>query len=155
MDNQPAFLTQPSAQEEQKKGLFNKKDAKATGIDINQISNELNNISRRLRVLEERYINLRTKTQVTDQNMLLNNKKLITQINMIGDETKEVKREMKEVRDTMKLMIKELRETVKKEEMNTIKKYIDLWDPSNFITRDGVRKMFRELIDEFNEEKSG
>ena len=145
MEDQPSFLTQPG-QKEEKKGFFNKKEAKATGIDVNQLSNEINNISRRLRVLEERYINLRTKTQVTDQNMLLNNKKIMTQINMLSDETKEVKREMKEVKDTLKLIIKELRETVKKEEVNVLKKYIDLWDPVNFVTRPALEKEIKKII---------
>ena len=145
MVEQPAFLQQQP--EEQKKGIF-KKEAKATGIDINQISNEMNNLSRRLRIIEERYVNIRTKTQVTDQNMLLNHKKLMNSINMLTTDMNELKREIKEIKDTLKLVIKELRETVKKEEVNALQKYIDLWDPANFVTREGVERVVNRVLDE-------
>ncbi|RMF05120.1 hypothetical protein D6764_05535, partial [Candidatus Woesearchaeota archaeon] len=42
---------------------------------LNDVVSMLNSINRRLRILEDRYSNLRRKTQVTDQNMLSNTKR--------------------------------------------------------------------------------
>ncbi|MBN1157065.1 hypothetical protein JXA85_05580 [Candidatus Woesearchaeota archaeon] len=137
---------QPQQQQKAGGGIFKKED-KALAIDPVQISNELNNVSRRVRIMEERYINLRRKTQVTDQNMLLNNRKLSTEIKMVADDVKEVKRELADIQTKMKLIVKELKECAKKEEMIVVQKYIDMWEPINFVTRNEVEKMVKEIID--------
>ena len=71
--------------QESKAGLFKKEEVsrsvkpkKEKPLDPRVIFllNEVSNISAKLRLLEERYANLRKKTQVTDQNMLESNRKI-------------------------------------------------------------------------------
>jgi hypothetical protein len=47
-----------------------------SSADLAEISSNVNNVSRRLRILEERYSSLRKKTQLTDQNILNSNKEI-------------------------------------------------------------------------------
>jgi hypothetical protein len=144
MNGEDQSIFQPEQQKKQ--GMF-KKDEKQLGIDTVQISNELNNVSRRVRVMEERYINLRRKTQVTDQNMLLNNKKLANETRMVSDDIKEAKRELADIQTKMKLIVKELRECSKKEEVTVLQKYIDMWEPINFVTRHEVEMIIRDMLE--------
>ena len=161
MDNQnsqqPFFQSQDRRNEprpgEAKKGSLFSKEIKGPSLVFNQVSNEMNNLSRRVRIIEERYSNLRNKSQVTEQNMLMNNKRLTSSMTMLTSDINELKREVKEIKDTVKLIIKELNETVKKEEVSTLKKYIDLWEPVNFVTREGVEKIIKKFIEESSEEK--
>ena len=124
-----------------------KKDSKQLGIDLVQVSNELNNVSRRVRIMEERYINLRRKTQVTDQNMLLNNRRFANELKAVSDDVKEIKRNVLELNTKLKLIVKELRECAKKEDLNVLQKYIELWEPLNFVTRNEVEKLIQEALE--------
>jgi len=44
--------------------------------DLSNINSDLNNVSRRLRLLEESFTNMRRSLQVTEENMLQKNKTL-------------------------------------------------------------------------------
>jgi hypothetical protein len=133
--------------QQQSKQAMPKKEERSLGIDVVQISNELNDVSRRVRIMEERYINLRRKTQVTDQNMLLNNRKLSNEIKMVSDDLKEAKRDLVDINTKMKLIVKELRECAKKEDMLVVQKYIELWEPVNFVTRHEVERIVKDIIE--------
>jgi len=133
-------------QQKQHKGVVFKKEEKQLGIDAVQVSNELNNVSRRLRIMEERYINIRRKTQVTDQNMLLNNRRLRNEIKMVSDDVREIKRELLDIKTKMRLIIKELKECSRKEDVSVLQKYIELWEPINFVTRHEVENIINDIL---------
>ena len=45
----------------------------------------------------------------------------------------------------MKMMIEELKMGAKQEEIQTIKKYIEYWQPADFVTRKELIQALREL----------
>jgi len=110
------------------------------------LSAEVSSISRRLRVLEERYGNLNKKTQISEQNALSTNKNLNNAIRAVGSEVVEVKRELEDLREKLKLVVMELRECAKSDEVAVLRKYIDLWELINFPTRTEVEKMIDEKL---------
>lgn len=128
---------------EPKRGLFKKEPAADTGL-----GEDISNISRRLRMLEERYVNLRNRTQVIDQNMLLHNKKQITDIKTIDSDINYLKNEINNVNEKIDLIINDLKDTAKKEDIEVLQKYINLWDPMNFVTRKEVEKLIKEVKSE-------
>ncbi|MFH1510332.1 MAG: hypothetical protein ABIF10_01470 [Candidatus Woesearchaeota archaeon] len=129
--------------EEQKKGLFGHEKKKDSSPDILA---EVNMIGRRLRVLEEQHTNLRRKMQVTDQNMLSYNKKNITEIRTVNMEINELRRTIEDVQSNILLIIKELRLCAKKEEVNVLQKYINMWEPVNFVTRLEVERIVEDSL---------
>ncbi|MBW2997508.1 hypothetical protein KY349_04175 [Candidatus Woesearchaeota archaeon] len=133
-----------------KPGLFAPKPKKA-GVDINKavsdLAGELNNIGRRLMVLEERYTNIRKKTQVTDQNMLNNNKKVMTEIQTTHEEMDELRKQITDIVDKMKIIVRELKECAKRQDVAVLQKYINIWEPVNFITREGATKMIKDQVE--------
>ncbi len=147
MANQDVF-DQPRLDSQEKKGGLFKKESKAEGVDFAAMINEINSLSRRVRIMEERYNNLRRKTQVTEQNMLLTHKKVMNEVRMMSEDMIEIKRDIMDVKDKVKLVIKELQSCAKKEDVDTLSKYINLWEPVNFVTRNEVEKLIRDILEE-------
>ena len=105
---------------------------KAPGGDYDP-KEDLNSLDRRLKMMEERHTNLRSKLKVTEQNMLQKNKTFFGEIKALNVEMTEVKKEINEIKDKMIALIKELESFAKKENVDILKKYIDLWNPINFM----------------------
>lgn len=119
------------------------KGQQAENVDLTA---EVSSISRRLRILEERYSNLNKKTQVSEQNVLTVNKELNRSIRAVGDEGVELKRELEDFRDKLKLVVLELKECAKQEDVAVLKKYVDLWELVNFPTRQEVERIVDEKL---------
>ena len=64
-----------------------------------EIAGELTNVARRLRVLEERYTGLRKKSQITEQNMLSTNKKMMTEVRASESQLDDFRRDLNSLKD--------------------------------------------------------
>ena len=104
----------------------------------------LGDIGRRLRVLEDRYNSLRKQFQFTDQIMLKNKKEINTEIKAMDLTLSDINKEIVELKDKAAKMSSELRGCAKLSELKVIEKYIDLWKPVNFLTKDQAIKMVKE-----------
>lgn len=101
-------------------------------------------LSRRVRVLEERYQSLRKNIQVNEQNMIQINKKLMTEVKSINEELSEQKKVMGELKSDIMMIITELKEKAGKEDVQVIENYLKLWQPVKFVTRDEMERYFDE-----------
>lgn len=136
---------------EEKPPIFAKREKEAPGR-VAELSSQLINVSRRLRILEERYLNLRKKTQVSDQNMLAIQKNVAKELKATHDELLEFRRDFVDLRDKVKLIVRELKTCAKSEEVEVIKKYVNLWEPINFVTRGEVNSIVKRALEEKAEE---
>jgi len=150
MPNGEFLQEKPEVQKKHK--LFGHKEAPGPSIDnINALSSELSLVGRRVRVLEERYNTLRRKSQVTEQNMVTTNKKLMTDIKTLTTEMNEIKKEIEGIKGTLRQIIEELKKNAKKEEVKILEKYVNLWEPIKFVTRNEVEKIVTEIMGEKKE----
>ena len=142
-------MAYPGAAEEQpkpeKKGFFSKKKEE-TGPGISDLLGQINNLGRRVRLLESRYSDLNRKAQVTETNMLNERKRFITEIKTINSDIVELKRDIELVKNKMDLVVNELRNFAAKDDLETLKKYIEFWEPVNFVTRNEVEKIIDEKL---------
>jgi len=99
-------------------------------------------------VLEEQYTNTRRRITVLDQNMLSHGKKLKEEIQVVNTDFTELKKMIQDLEDKLVLVIKELKKTAKKEEVAVLNKYINLWQPLDFVTRKEVEKIINEILEE-------
>ncbi|MDO8740081.1 MAG: hypothetical protein Q7J54_00730 [Candidatus Woesearchaeota archaeon] len=127
-------------------GMDQKKGKAAPSAPSDMIM-QLTGMSSRLRSLEESYINLRKKVQVSDQNMLSSNRKFADEIKAINADILDIKHEIADVKEKMLEVIKELRSSAKDEDVRVLEKYIELWQPLNFVTRNEVKKIVKEILD--------
>ncbi|MCM2326195.1 MAG: hypothetical protein NDI94_07045 [Candidatus Woesearchaeota archaeon] len=106
---------------------------------------QLHEIMRRIRLLEERYSGLRKKTQFTEQNMLKDSKELYSDINGLQDTISEIKNEVADLTEKMEKISEEVKNGVNKNEFNVIAKYMNYWQPMNFLTRKEAEKIINEF----------
>lgn len=136
----------PAQEKAERKSMFHR--AEAAQLDVSLVADNLNDVLRRLRIVEERQINLRRNTQVTDQNMLEHNKKLSADIKMIDSELTEIKQNVFDLKNKLTMVIRELQSSAKKEDVQVIKKYLNLWQPMNFVTHDEIEKIVKEILED-------
>lgn len=129
-------------------GLFGRHEAAAPVAGTSELYSQLTNVERRLRILEERYENLRRKTQVSEQNMLGIHKETDKEIKTTTSDLLELRRDLEDLKSKARIIVKELKECAKKEDIDVVKKYLEMWEPVNFITRNEAKKIIKELIDE-------
>jgi hypothetical protein len=145
-DTTPPPPGQGPAPEPKHAGLFGKHEHEAPAAGMADMSNQMNNLSRRLRVLEERYTNLKKDAQLTEQGLLKTTKDMNREIQTIHSDLVDFRREFLDLKDKVKLIVKELKSCAKTDEVQTLQKYIDMWEPINFVTRNELDKMIQEAV---------
>ena len=135
-----------------KRGIFGKSQ-QPEGPDLTGMTNEVNSLSRRIRLLEESSANLRRFFQVTEENAITRNKHYSAEIKTINSDISEIRKEMQETREKLLLVIKELQSVARKEEVKVLEKYINLWNPVKFVSQNEIESIINEVIDKREEEK--
>jgi len=129
-------------------GLFGPKKEEPKGPDVTEFLEHVNAIDRRLRSIESRYNDLNRKIQFMDKNMTSERKRIFDDIKA-GDEINlEQKKDIYTLQNTQKRIIAEFKNFAPVEEMNTLKKYIKLWEPVEFVTRNEVLDIVDEAVKE-------
>ena len=103
-------------------GAFFGKHEETSPFQFTDLSNQINNLSRRLKMIEERYTNIRNKTQVTDQNMLEFNKEMNKSMKTSNSELLELRKDFNDLREKVKLIVKELKDTAKSDDVKLLEK---------------------------------
>lgn len=105
---------------------------------------QMNALTGRLRMNEERYGELRKKLLLVEQNMLSHHKKAMSEVRSLQSDLTELKRTLISVEDKIITIIKELQLTARKEDVGVLKRYMEYWDPVKFVTVDQMEKMIDE-----------
>jgi len=123
-------------------GLFGQhKEEKKTE---NPISEELEGTISRLRMLEERYSNVQAELRVTEENMIHRNRKVKEEVKTFTSEINELKKEIGEIKEKVLEILHEIEKAAKKADFEVLRKYVEMWEPMNFVTHNEVQ----EIIDE-------
>ncbi|MBI2666798.1 hypothetical protein HYX13_04255 [Candidatus Woesearchaeota archaeon] len=64
----------------------------------------------------------------------------------LGEELLDLRREQEKSLQKMDLVIKELKKTAGAEEVITLKKYLDLWNPLHFVTQRDVERLVEQKL---------
>ena len=132
-------------------GLFHK-EAPAQP-DFKAFTEDIGNLGRRLRLLEESITNIRGALQVTEQNMLGKNKLFATDIRALTSDISDMKTEINEMKERMLDLVKELKETAKRDDVKVLEKYINFWNPVKFVTQNEVEAIVKEILKKEKESK--
>ena len=122
-------------------GLFRKRP-----VQEKQPDNEMIEMVRRSRVLEGRYANLERRAQVLEENMIEHNRKLLASIRSLNQELVDSKKSIADLSEKMGYMAAELKDFARREEVQVMKKYLDYWQPMNFVTMNQVEKIVNEIV---------
>ncbi len=116
--------------------------------ESSQIAGLVSDLDRRLRVLEERYGNLRKKLQLTDQNLIEADRSFIKELKGFNDELLETKRSLSDFDEKISIFGNELIDTAKKTDLKILEKYLAMWDPKMFVTRKELREYIKNKYPE-------
>lgn len=145
---EPLPFQAPKKEEKHHSGFFSRHQAATPATNLNEMSTQIAGISRRMRLLEERYTTLRKKTQLSDQTMLGIQKDIHRNSTSLTEEMTELRKEFNELRDTVRLIIKELKDCAKSDEVKVLDNYINMWQPMDFVTKKEVARIIEEILDE-------
>ena len=127
-------------------GLFRKREG-----PLARNEDEFLEAARRTRTLDARYSNLERRSQIVEENMIEHHRKISSELKMLNEDLSDMKKQMAEMNERMGLMIAEMRELARKEDVLVLKKYIDYWDPLKFVTQKQVEKVVEEILREKEE----
>ena len=105
------------------------------------LSKIITDLSARLKIVEERYSNLIKKTQLTDQNLIDSERQFSNQVRDLNEEIIDAKRQISDLLDKIMVLTGEIEGSVKEEDFRELQKYIELWQPTKFMTREEFEKI--------------
>ena len=101
----------------------------------NAVQAEMINVVSRLRLLEERHTNLQRKMHLIEEHYLGSTKEYKSEIKIMQSELLEVKRSVKEFSEVLDRLTRSLEDFATRDDVKLIEKYVNLLDPTNFISR--------------------
>lgn len=96
--------------------------------------------------LEGKVNNLLREVNVLKNDFIKKNNKLSQDLKTTSADFLEMKHEQEKVLQKMDLIIKELKQTAGIEEVMTIKKYLEFWNPLNFVTQRDLERAVENRI---------
>ena len=118
-----------------------------SSADLSNVTDDINSLSRRLRLMEEGFTNFRRFLQVTEENMLTKNKYFSAEIKTLTSDINEIRKESQELKDKFYLVVRELQTVARKDEVKVLEKYINLWNPIKFVTQNEVEQIIDAIIE--------
>jgi hypothetical protein len=141
--------------------LQSSSDDKNAPSESTQIAGMLSDLDRRLRILEERYGNLRKKIQLTDQNLIESERSFGKELREFGSDALDLKRNISDFDEKVVIFGGEMDNIAQKTDLKIIEKYLAMWSPGMFVTRRELKeylkskniKLIEESTDNNNEDE--
>jgi chromosome segregation ATPase len=108
----------------------------------------ISSLATSMRVVEDRYNTLRKKLQMTDDELIEAQQSFEKERKVLDEQILECKERIRELESEVKEMKEEISKAVHRRDFRYLKKYVDYWDPSRFITRDEAQSLLDESTTE-------
>lgn len=101
-----------------------------------------------IKALESKVNNLTREVDVLKNDFIGRSQKLKKEMKALGEDLVEVRHAQEKSSQKMDLIVKELKRTAGMEEVMTLRKYVDLWNPLNFVTQRDVERVVEAKLGE-------
>jgi len=98
----------------------------------------------RVRILESKYSNMRDRIILINENLINEYKRLNQDIKVVDSELKDLKKDIFEMKEALRHVLGELKFFARKEHFKVLEKYINMWNPFNFVTEEEVLRLIEE-----------
>lgn len=149
-EKQPPNFLNANPAEVNKQHMINLKSKKPdapTGPDP-QVLEEISALTRRIKLLETSLSNLRGKSQTIENNQVENHRDNRRDIKALEEENDDLNALLSEIKENIKIIIREVKESAKKQEVEVIQKYLDMWNPVHFVTAEQVKKISKDVYEQ-------
>tara|TARA_Y100000310_G_scaffold323929_1_gene385071 strand:- start:133 stop:555 length:423 start_codon:yes stop_codon:yes gene_type:complete len=96
--------------------------------------------------LEMKVNNLLREVDVVRNDLMKKNSSLKREVKNLNQDLIDIKRQQDQTVQKMDLIIKELKQTAGIEEVQTLKKYVEFWNPINFVTQKDLDRAIESKI---------
>lgn len=100
----------------------------------------------RIRAIESKYTLLAEQLLIINENMIESYKDLTKEAKVTNLDIKEIKQDLFNIKETIKHLAKETDMFARKEEVKVLEKYINLWNPMEFITTEELNRILDERL---------
>ena len=104
--------------------------------------------------LESKANNLLREVEVLKNDFIKRANQLNKDFKTLSDDLIEIRHEQEKMNQKMTLIINELKQTAGAEEVVTLKKYVEFWNPLNFVTQRDLEKAIESKLDELKKRKN-
>jgi len=104
----------------------------------------ITDLSRRLRVVEERYTVLRRKGQLAEENFIRDMKELRESVAVVEQEATALRRLLVEIDDKLDRFLEQAKNAAPRQDILVLRKYLEMWDPLQYVTRDEARRLIQQ-----------
>jgi seryl-tRNA synthetase len=128
--------------------IFNNNDSKNKEeifLKIETLSKLILKLTENQKSQEDSLDLLTQKLEIIDKSSVDNFKKYFNEIKNLKQDLKDIRSELEKIKDTQKKIIKQLKLTTTKDEVKKLEKYIDFWEPINFVTKEEFQE-YREKL---------
>jgi len=101
-----------------------------------------------VKALEGKVNNLLREVTVLKNDSIRKNNDLKKEVKTLTEDLVNAKHDQEMTLQKMDLIIKELKKTAGIEEVMTLRKYVDFWNPMNFVTRQDLDKVIEAKLQE-------
>tara|TARA_Y100000310_G_C20650618_1_gene799213 strand:+ start:364 stop:756 length:393 start_codon:yes stop_codon:yes gene_type:complete len=112
-------------------------------VDFSQLMGELAN---RIRVLESKQSLFTEKLLIMNQNMLEEHKKVVEKMKKLNGVISAVNEEMDSMKNIMRHLTDEAAGFAKEDDLKVLEKYINVWNPLNFVSEKEVKRIVQGEI---------
>jgi len=106
---------------------------------------EVTTLATRVKLSEERYTNLLKRNQLNESTLLEMEKEMRAELAALTHKTVELRKQITDVNEKVNMILGELASVVQKHEFATVERYLDLWQPMQWITKEEAKRMITEL----------
>lgn len=121
---------------------------------INETIRQLSTTELKIKNIEERFINMRNKTQITDQNLLTFEKDINKELKYVKDEITELNLKIRNFNKKFSMLLMEVNKAAKRTELKTLQTYLNFWNPMTFITRKEMKQILEQRKQQRNQEQN-
>ena len=101
---------------------------------------------RAIKVIDEKISNLDKKTELIENNILSINKKQNIELKTLHSKMMGMEKEINLIKRRIVEIVSDLKNFARTEEIETVKKYLELWEPLNFVTREELNELINEKL---------
>ncbi|MEM2954629.1 MAG: hypothetical protein QW625_01595 [Candidatus Nanoarchaeia archaeon] len=113
-----------------------------------KIAEELSNYGSRIRLVEQRIEGLRAHLQLIDNTVLEKHKTVISEIRDIQDNLRAIRAELDSQKELIERLAKRMEVLASAEEVKILQRYVELWQPLQFVTRSEVKALIQNALKE-------
>ena len=96
--------------------------------------------------LDEKHEILKEKMLLLSQSFIKQEDRVSKEISFLRDDIREIMIELEKIKEGVQHIIKEADGFARKEEIQTIERYVKIWDPLKMVNEDDVKRMIEEAI---------